>query len=203
MNRAFRRSSLYAISCLTIACAGGIAANPLANWSADYPPCRNHHELLKRSSMNLGVRLGTTNAVLAEQFKLAMNFWQRVLDLDWHIDNTDNCAIQLVDGERSLFNAAPDTIVARAQFPDRSGFEGWIVFNPAVTLSRVELYRISVHEIGHMLGLPHNTNTASLMYGLDLEDSEDLDSSDLALLASRHKMRIDSVQEPVKLTKVR
>ncbi len=152
--------------------------------------------------MNLGVRLATSNPVLAEGFKSALNFWATVLDLDWHEDNSENCSIELVDGQRDLFEPAPANMAARSQFPDRQGFQGWIVFNPAVALSRTELYRISVHEIGHMLGLRHSANTLSLMYGLDLDCSESLDAQDLAALAAHHKLRITSLTQPVKLTKL-
>lgn len=186
-----------------LVCSGLASAEPLANWSAHYPPCNQHSELLKHGPMNLGVRVATANPLLAVQFKWAMNFWAKVLDLNWHEENSDNCSLQLVDGARDLFEAAPENMVARSQFPDRSGFEGWIVFNPAVELSKAEMYRISVHEIGHVLGLPHNSNARSLMYGLDLEDSESLDTSDLALLADHHKLRIVSLGQPVKLIKFR
>ena len=177
-------------------------AEPAANWTANYPPCGRHAELLKHGPMNLGVRLATSNPALAEEFKLALNFWATVLDLDWHEDKSGNCAIELVDGQRDLFEPEPQSMAARSQFPDRLGFQGWIVFNPAVALSRTELYRISVHEIGHMLGLRHSANTLSLMYGLDLECSESLDAQDLASLAAHHKLRITSLTQPVKLTKL-
>jgi len=152
--------------------------------------------------MNLGVRLATSNPALAAGFKEALNFWASILDLNWHEDDSGNCAIELVDGQRDLFEPEPDNMAARSQFPDRQGFQGWIVFNPAVPLSRTELYRISVHEIGHMLGLRHSSNTLSLMYGLDLDCSESLDAQDLAALAAHHKLRITSLTQPVKLGKL-
>jgi len=151
--------------------------------------------------MTLGVRIATANPALAEQFKSAMDFWAKVLDLTWHQDDSENCSIELIDGQRKLFEPVPDNMVARSQFPDRLAFEGWIVFNPAVTLTKSELYRISVHEIGHMLGLHHNPNTRSLMYDLDLECSEVLDATDLASLAAHHKLRT-SLTEPVKLARI-
>ncbi len=177
-------------------------AEPAANWTANYPTCGRHAELLKHGPMILGVRLATANPVLAEEFKAALNFWATILDLNWHEDDSENCAIELVDGKRDLFEPEPENMAARSQFPDRLGFEGWIVFNPAVALSRTELYRISVHEIGHMLGLRHSANTLSLMYGLDLDCSESLDAEDLASLAAHHKLRITSLTQPVKLTKL-
>ena len=177
-------------------------AEPVANWTANYPPCGRHAELLKHGPMSLGVRLATSNPVLAEEFKSALNFWATILDLDWHEDDSENCSMELVDGPRDLFEPEPENMAARSQFPDRRGFQGWIVFNPAVNLNRTELYRISVHEIGHMLGLRHSPNTLSLMYGLDLDCSESLDALDLASLAAHHKLRITSLTQPVKLTKL-
>ena len=77
-----------------------------ANWNANHPPCNRHSELLKQGHMDLGVRVATANPVLAEQFRRAMDTWAEVLDLDWHEDDTQNCSIILVDGQRELFGAA-------------------------------------------------------------------------------------------------
>jgi hypothetical protein len=130
-----------------------------------------------------------------------MDSWARILDLDWHEDDTQNCSIQLVDGDRELFQ--PAYIAARSQLPDWLDFQGWIAFNPAQRLSETELYRISVHEIGHMLGLQHSSNAMSVMYGLNLDGLDWLDSSDLAALATHHKLRITTLDKPVKLTQRR
>ena len=108
--------------------------------------------------------------------------------------------MELSDGARDLFEPNPKNMVARSQFPDRRDFQGWIVFNPAVKLTPAESYRISVHEIGHMLGLKHNSNTRSLMYDLDLECSEELDATDLAALRARHKLRVSATTQTVKFT---
>lgn len=175
---------------------------PLANWTANYPSCDRHSELLKHGRMSLGVRLGTSNQLLARQFKLALDFWATIVDLDWHEDDTQNCSMELVDGKRELFEPEPDNMAARSQFPNRRDFRGWIVFNPAVPLTQAEMYRISVHEIGHMLGLLHSSNILSLMYGLDLECSETLDAADLASLAAHHKLRV-ALTEPVKMSQPR
>src|SRR5580692_21204 len=189
--------------CLGLFFAGLAGAENLGNWRANYPPCKQHSELLKRGPMNLGVRLATANPVLAEGFRSAMTFWAQVLELEWHEESTQNCSIEVIDGERDLFEPEPDNMAARSQFPDRRDFQGWIVFNPAVPLSKMESYRISVHEIGHMLGLRHSTNIKSLMYGFDMDDSQTLDSADLAFLADRHKLRFASLSQPVLLTKPR
>jgi predicted Zn-dependent protease len=145
--------------------------------------------------MDLGVRIATTNPFLAEQFRRAMDSWAKILDLDWHEDDTQNCSIQLFDGDRELFE--PVHVAARSQLPSRHDFQGWIAFNPSQTLSETELYRVSVHEIGHMLGLQHSSNVISVMYFLDLEGLEWLDPADLAALARHHTLRIASLDKAV------
>jgi len=92
-----------------------------ANWSANRPPCDRHSELLKQGHMDLGVRVATENPVLAEQFRRAMDSWAKILDLNWHEDDTQSCSIQLFDGERELFQPAyvrcKITIARPARFP--------------------------------------------------------------------------------------
>ena len=146
--------------------------------------------------MDLGVRVATANPVLAREFRRAMDTWARILDLDWHEDDSQNCSIQLVDGEQQLFQ--PAAIAARSQFPDRQNFDGWIAFNPGQSLSATELYQISLHEIGHVLGLQHNSDATSVMYSFNLEGQEWLDLTDLKALAAHHKLRI-ALNKPVKL----
>ena len=68
-------------------------------------------------------------------------------------------------------------------------------------LSREETYLTAVHEIGHLLGLKHNPNPSSVMYYLDLEGPEVVDITDLAALASHHKLRIASDHEPIPVAK--
>ena len=182
---------------------GLLAAEPAVNWSADYPQCNRRSDLLQHGPLNLGVRFNTANLVLAQQFRRAMDFWAGVLDLEWHEESSANCSMAVSDGERKLFEPTPNNMVARSQFPDRRDFQGWIVFNPVVTLTPAESYRISVHEIGHILGLRHNSNTRSVMYDLDLECSQELDAADLASLRAHHKLRISSLTETVKFAQVR
>jgi hypothetical protein len=165
-----------------------------ANWEGDYPPCNQRYELLKHEQMNLGVKISTSNPVLAQQFRQAMNFWSHVVDLRWHEDDTNSCAMQLVDGTPEILKMS---IVARSQFTEWDNFQGWIAFNPKAPLTSDELYLTAVHEIGHMLGLKHNPSVHSVMYYLDLEGTEVLDSSDLATLAGRHKLRVVSLNEPI------
>jgi len=182
---------------LLVVCSSIADAGSPANWSANYPPCNRHAELLMQGHMDLGVRVATLNPILAREFRRAMDTWAGVLDLDWHEDNTQNCSIQLVDGERQLFQ--PAAIAARSQLPDRLDFDGCIAFNPGQTLNPTELYQISLHEIGHMLGLQHSSNAQSVMYGFSLEGQDWLDLTDLAELAAHHKLRIAPTDKPVRL----
>ena len=186
---------------LLVVCLGSAHAGSPANWSANYPPCNRHAELLSQGHMDLGVRLATANPVLARQFRLAMDTWASILDLEWHEDDTQNCSIQLVDGEQQLFQ--PAAVAARSQLPDRPYFDGWIAFNPGQTLNATELYQISLHEIGHVLGLQHSSNARSVMYSFNLEGQEWLDLTDLSALAAHHKLRIAPPDKPVRLAKAR
>ena len=187
------------ISLWLLVAIGAAQAESPANWSANRPPCNQHSELLKRGHMDLGVRVATTNPLLAEQFRRAMDSWAGILDLDWHEDDTQSCSILLLDGARELFQ--PVYVAARSQLPDRLNFQGCIAFNPAQTLSAGELYRISVHEIGHILGLQHSVSATSVMYGFDLEGPEWIDLTDLAVLAAHHKLRIATFDQPVNLAR--
>ncbi len=156
------------------------------NWSGSYSSCDQRFELLKHGPLDLGVKISTSNPALAEQFRLAMAFWSGVIDMRWHEETGNACAIQLVEGTHEILKKS---IVARAQFTDWDNFQGWIAFDPGAKLSRAEMYLTAVHEIGHLLGLKHNPNSKSVMYYLDLEGPEYLDSSDLTSLAQRHKLR--------------
>ena len=162
------------------------AGEPPGDWSGNYLPCDRHQEVLKREHMNLGVRFSTADAGLAADFARAMNFWATILDMEWHEEDSRGCSIQIVDGVPGLF---PSTEVARAQFPGRPAFQGWIAFNPKRDLPSSERYLVAVHELGHLLGLAHNPSARSVMYYLCLDGAVLLDAADLAALAAHHRLR--------------
>jgi hypothetical protein len=162
------------------------AAEPPGAWTGPYSPCDGHAEVLKQGPMNLGVRFSTSNPALKTEFAHAMSFWASVLDMNWHEEDSRACAIQAVDGVSGLFRPGE---VARAQFPGLPVYQGWIAFNPRSSLPANELFLTAVHELGHLLGLPHSSNASSAMYFLALDGPVFLDSADLAALAARHRLR--------------
>ena len=188
---------ILAVLVLFLSTAGlSLAGVTPPNWSGRYASCDNHSDLLNSQHVDLGVRISTSNAELAQEFERAMDFWSGVLDIDWHEVDSQECAIQLVDGTPSLFNFCV-CLSARSQFPDRDEFQGWIAFNPRMTLTRHEMFLDAVHEIGHLLGLPHNPSESSVMYYFGLNKTVKLDATDLGTLAARHQLRA-----PVRMVRV-
>jgi hypothetical protein len=166
----------------------GVAKASPPNWSGSYAPCSRHADLLNRQHVDLAVRISTSNTVLAQQFAKAMEFWTGVLDLEWHEVNSQDCAIQVVDGTPALFDFCM-CMSAKSQLPDRPAFQGWIAFNPRLNLTPNEMFLDSVHEIGHLLGLPHNPSDSSVMFSLGVDKPASLNAADLETLAAQHQLR--------------
>jgi hypothetical protein len=189
-----RRVARIVFLALLTASLGLLADPPRINWTGNFAPCDSHTELLKRDSMRLGVRLSTSNPAVAREFKRAMDFWTKIVDMSWYEDRTSSCSLEVVDGTPTILQHA---VVARAQFAEWQNFEGWIAFDPRAPLTRTEMYLTAVHEIGHMLGLRHNPSPNSVMYYIDLEGPEVLDAYDLKSLAAHHALRLDVSQAPI------
>ena len=184
------RFTIFSVIFLTTSIAQAASPNP--NWTGPYSPCKKHYDLLSRDRMDLGVRISTTNIVLAQQFERAMNFWSEILDMTWHEVDSENCSVQLVDGTPELFACACAS--ARSQLPDHLRFQGWIAFNPAARSTGEQMFRDSVHEIGHLFGLQHNPSVSSVMFFDDFGQSSSLDFADLRALAAMHKLRTSIVE---------
>ncbi len=174
---------------LLLALVGQCFAGELVNWTGPYEPCSQHSELTKKGHMNLGVRFETLNPVSATAFRQALRFWSQVLDFDYHDDPSSNCALAIVDATPAILSRDHD--VARAQFTDWRDFQGWVAFDPHISsyMSPQEVFATAVHELGHLFGLVHSSDSFSVMYFLDVESNAILDAADLRALAARHAMR--------------
>ena len=160
-----------------------------ANWTGPYEPCLNSAELMKTGHMSIGVRYDVSDRRVIRQFHRAFDFWANLLDAEFHDEQSTSCAIAVLDGTKALlYNRV---IVARAQFPDRLNFHGWIIVDPKAStyLSDDEAVAIWSHEIGHLLGLKHSHSPTSLMYYIDADGGSKLDSADLRALALLHAFR--------------
>jgi predicted Zn-dependent protease len=72
-----------------------------------------------------------------------------------------------------------------------ANFAGKIAVSQAAAkeMERSEIYAAAVHEIGHLLGLKHNSNIHSVMYFLDVDSTGVLDGKDILGLSRRHQLR--------------
>ncbi|MBV9267697.1 MAG: matrixin family metalloprotease [Acidobacteriaceae bacterium] len=173
-----------------------VFAGPRANWSGPYQPCLNRNQLLRTGHMSIGVRFDTTNPVAAVALRKALHFWSTVLDVEFHEDASQSCALAIVDATGNILTENND--VARAQFTDWDNFQGWIAFDPHISeyMSSEEIYATAIHELGHIFGLVHNSHPSSVMYYIDADGSSVLDEVDLDALRARHTLR-PAVHGPV------
>ncbi|MBV8833962.1 MAG: hypothetical protein JO108_32580 [Acidobacteriaceae bacterium] len=98
--------------------------------------------------MELGVWMNTSNLTLRREFRFAMNFWTRVLDMAWYERNDPACSIQVVEGSSSLF--VSEAIAARSQLIDKDPFSGCIAFNPKCRMTELDFYLTAIHEVRHV-----------------------------------------------------
>lgn len=187
---------LGVLGLFVLAARPGVAQS--LNWTGDFASCDHHSDLLSRGPISIGVKFSTSNHIIEEEFKKALDFWSGIIEMEWHEDDTSTCAMNVVDGTPDILTKS---VIARSQFPEWGNFEGWIAFDPTAPLSDFEIYVTAVHEIGHMLGLKHNPRASSIMYFLDLEGPEVLDKKDLLSLAEHHDLRVSPADAPIPVRK--
>jgi Matrixin len=143
---------------------------------------------LKKGHMEIPVWIATSDLVWAEQEARALNFWSTKLDMNWYAaDKPESCALAFVDGNAGFME--PDTI-GIARLPGWKGFQGLTAANLSMSgLTPEERFRNAAHELGHVFGLSHNNNAASLMNPYNVGSYKILDETDLAALAKLHALR--------------
>jgi matrixin len=152
--------------------------NPRSNWTSIDEPCGQYDNLRNPVLGNVGVRIDV-NGPWADGFRRALTFWNTVLAANFHEEtNLNACSIRIIIGGPDILNHA---VVARSQITEWANFQGKIAVNEgaARTMNSDEIYGTAVHELGHMLGLKHNASVHSVMYFLNIDGTESLDSKDV------------------------
>ena len=177
---------------LFLACAGslfgGVLTEPRSNWTSPEAPCANYDDLRKPVIGNIGVKIDVSGP-WADGFRRALRFWNTVLAANFYEEtNLNACSVRIIDGDAGIVSR---TVAARSQIADWGNFQGKIAVSRAAAkdMNSAEIYASAVHELGHMLGLKHNANSRSVMYFLNLQGTEVLDSRDILELSRRHAIR--------------
>jgi hypothetical protein len=98
------------------------------------------------------------------------------------------CSVRIINGGPDILSHA---MVARSQITERANFQGKIAVDPgaAKDMNSAEMYGAAVHESRPHAGLKHNANIHSVLYFLDLDGTEGLDSKDVSDLRAHHQLR--------------
>lgn len=154
-----------------------------------FAACENHAALYDSRHVDIGVRLAT---VEAPQYRDALGFWTTVLDIAWHPDDSDQCAVEVVDRPAVMFK----TIEVAYAFRE----SGVIAVNASAHLKPGDSYATAVHEVGHLLGLRHNRSPKSVMFYIDVREDAILDRHDTEILAKLHTLRTKAKEIPIRLS---
>ncbi len=159
-----------------------------SNWASADEPCANYDDLRRHVLGDIGVKIDASEPWV-NAFRRALSFWNSVLVANFHEEtNLNACAIRIINGGPDILN---NGIVSRSQITGWDNFRGKIAVSAGAEkeMSSAEMYGAAVHELGHMLGLKHNSNSRSIMYFLNVTGTEALDSKDILDLSSHHQLR--------------
>jgi Matrixin len=161
---------------------------PRSNWTSPDAPCARYDDLRKYSLGDIGVKIDAREP-WADGFRQALSFWNTVPAANFHEEtNLNVCTVRIIDGSPDILKAG---IAARAQLTYWNDFRGKIAVSSVAAkyMGSAEIYSTAVHELGHLLGLKHNANIHSVMYFIDLDGTEFLDSKDISDLKRFHELR--------------
>jgi len=165
-----------------------VQGKPQVNWTSADAPCARYDDMRNAILGNIGVKIDAAEP-WADGFRRALIFWNTVLSANFHEESSLNaCTVRIINGGPDILGK---DIVARSQLTEQDNFRGKIAVRPGAekAMSSAELYAAAVHELGHMLGLKHNASSKSIMYFLDVNGTEVLDSQDILDLSTHHKLR--------------
>ena len=161
---------------------------PPSNWTSPDAPCAKFDDLRDPLLSDIRVKIDAAEP-WADGFRRALRFWNTVLAANLHEEtNLTICSVRIIDGD-------PDTlghgVSARSQITDRANFTAKIAVNQvaAKDMNSAEIYATAVHEIGHLLGLKHNSDIHSVMYFLVVDGTGVLDGKDILDLSKHHELR--------------
>jgi hypothetical protein len=180
--------SIRFLTGLLAVCLGSPQETPQSNWASADAPCAKYDDLRNSVLGDIGVKIDAAEP-WADGFRRALRFWNTVLAANFHEEtNLNACAVRIINGGPAILDKA---IIARSQLTRWGNFRGMIAVSPgaAKALSRAEMYGAAIHEFGHMLGLKHNASSQSVMYFLNVNGTEVLDTKDILDLSTRHKLR--------------
>ncbi len=165
-----------------------VREKPRSNWTSADAPCAKYDDLRNRFLGDIGVKIDVAEP-WADGFRRALRFWSTVLAANFHeVTDLNACDVRIINGDPSILNHA---VIARSQIPGWGNFNGKIAVSAgaAKELNSSEIYGTAVHELGHILGLSHNADSRSVMYPLNVDGTEGLDSKDIMDLSRWHELR--------------
>lgn len=135
---------------------------PLAKWPGDNPDLPWHYDLT-------GYRGGLSAQAIIDAFTLAWKYWADVVEI--RPRQVQARAEAKVWGTFSRIDGSNGTLAWSMLANDHPGpkeqrydnGESWVVANPERPASGIDLVRVACHEIGHVLGLDHDSGNADAL----------------------------------------
>ena len=123
---------------------------------------------------------GTTRSLPPFHVLIVFNF-QLAFFLEWH-----NCNAGAFDGPGGKIAHASYPEISSPSFIHFDGDEQWTVSDG--TSNKYSLLPVALHEVGHVLGLKHSSNTTAVMYEKYNKDkrSIQLDDDDVAGIQQKY-----------------